>query len=237
MATIGGPRLPKPVPFFGVTSDQPTATLALMPDWLNPEIMLSGLGVYVILVLCLVIFIESSIFPVLPGDTLLFTAGLFVANGTIKEPLWLVCVLVTASALIGNVVGYWIGYKLGPRLFNRPDSRIFKQEYVEQTHRFLEKHGPRAVVMARFIPFVRTFITWIAGIGRMDPKKFFIYTVIGGILWATGLTLLGAALGNIDVVKNNVEIVFVLIAVISLLPILIEYLRARKSRKATPSTD
>nr|WP_245573943.1 VTT domain-containing protein [Amycolatopsis nigrescens] len=202
-----------------------------MPDWFSPDYLLTEFGGYVIVGLCLIIFIESSIFPVLPGDSLLFTAGLFIANGSIKSPLWLVCVLVTVAALLGNVVGYLIGYKAGPALFKRPDSRFFKQEYVEKTHAFLDKHGPKAVVLARFVPFVRTFITWIAGIGKMDPKRYFTYTVIGGILWAAGITVLGALLGNIGFIRDNVDAIFILIVVISVVPIVIEYFKGRKEKK------
>ncbi|TNC26075.1 DedA family protein [Amycolatopsis alkalitolerans] len=216
-----------------------TTTLALMPNWLNPEYLLTQFGAYVIVGLCLVIFIESSIFPVLPGDSMLFTAGLFVAQGAIHAPLWLVCLLVTVAALLGNAVGYLIGYKAGPALFNRPDSRFFKQEYVDKTHAFLEKHGPKAVVLARFVPFVRTFITWIAGVGRMDAKKYFTYTIIGGIAWAAGITALGHLLGNISFIKNNIEAIFVLIVLVSVVPLVVEWARRRRERKngAVAETD
>ncbi|WP_236790534.1 DedA family protein [Amycolatopsis sp. GM8] len=212
-----------------------TTTLALMPNWLNPEYLLTQFGGYVILGLCLVIFIESSIFPVLPGDSLLFTAGLFVAQGSIHTPLWLVCLAVSVAALLGNAVGYFIGYKAGPALFKRPDSRFFKQEYVDKTHAFLEKHGPKAVVLARFVPFVRTFITWIAGVGRMDPKRYFTYTIIGGILWAGGITALGHLLGNISFIKNNIEAIFILIVLVSVVPLIVEWARNRRERKNVPA--
>ncbi|MTD57677.1 DedA family protein [Amycolatopsis pithecellobii] len=214
-----------------------TTTLALMPNWFNPEYLLTQFGGYVILGLCLVIFIESSIFPVLPGDSLLFTAGLFVAQGSIHTPLWLVCLVVSVAALLGNAVGYFIGYKAGPALFKRPDSRFFKQEYVDKTHAFLEKHGPKAVVLARFVPFVRTFITWIAGVGRMDAKRYFTYTIIGGILWAGGITALGHVLGNISFIKNNIEAIFILIVLVSVVPIVIEWARSRRERKNAPSAE
>lgn len=204
-----------------------------MPSWLDPLQLLDGLTGPVLAVLCLIIFIESSVFPVLPGDSLLFTAGLLVASDKLLAPLWLVCVLVTAAALLGNALGYFIGWKVGPALFKRPDSRFFKQEYLDNTHAFLEKHGPKAVVLARFVPFVRTFITWIAGLGRMDPKRYFTYTVIGGILWAAGITVLGALLGNIGFIRNNVDSIFILIVLISVVPIVIEYLKSRREKKAT----
>nr|WP_231645070.1 VTT domain-containing protein [Sciscionella sp. SE31] len=201
---------------------------------LDPVWWLHTFGTYVVIGVCLVIFIESSIFPVLPGDSLLFTVGLFVASGNIQTPLWVVCLVVTVAALIGNALGYFIGYKSGPRLFNRPDSKIFKREHVDKTHAFLEKHGPKAVVLARFVPFVRTFITWIAGIGRMDPKVYFTYTAIGGVLWAAGITVLGYFLGQIDFIGKNIDLIFVVIVLVSVLPIVIEYLlsRRRKRREA-----
>ncbi|SDX24509.1 membrane-associated protein [Amycolatopsis xylanica] len=216
---------------------QTTVQMSLLPSWLDPQHLLSGLTTTVIAVLCLIIFIESSIFPVLPGDSLLFTAGLFIANDTIKAPLWLVCVLVTIAALLGNATGYFIGYKAGPALFKRPDSKFFKQEYVDKTHAFLEKHGPKAVVLARFVPFVRTFITWIAGIGRMDPKRYFTYTVIGGILWAAGITVLGYLLGDIEFIKNNVDAIFIVIVLVSVVPIALEWLKARREKNAHPEAD
>ncbi|ATY15559.1 hypothetical protein CU254_38120 [Amycolatopsis sp. AA4] len=215
-----------------ILAQNTVTTMSLLPSWLDPQHLLNGLTVPVIAVLCLIIFIESSVFPILPGDSLLFTAGLFIANGTLKAPLWLVCVLVTVAALLGNVVGYYLGYFVGPKLFSRPDSRFFKQEHVDKTHEFLERHGPKAVVLARFVPLVRTFITWIAGIGRMDPKRYFTYTVIGGILWAAGITVLGSLLGNIGFIRNNVDSIFILIVLVSVVPILIEYLRNRREKKA-----
>ena len=220
-----------------ILAESTVTTMSLLPSWLDPQHLLSGLTGPVLIALCLIIFIESSIFPVLPGDSLLFTAGLFIANGTLDAPLWLVCVLVTVAALLGNVVGYYIGYFAGPKLFNRPDSKFFKQEYVEKTHAFLEKHGPKAVVLARFVPFVRTFITWIAGIGRMDPKRYFTYTVIGGILWAAGITLLGSLLGNISFIRNNVDAIFIVIVLVSVVPIGLEFLKARREKKAAGVTD
>ncbi|SFW56011.1 DedA family protein [Amycolatopsis australiensis] len=211
-------------------------TMSLLPSWLDPHTLLAGVAGPAVAVLCLVIFIESSIFPVLPGDSLLFTAGLLIAGGGLL-PLWLTCILVTVSALLGNVVGYYIGYFAGPKLFSRPDSKFFKREHVDKTHAFLEKHGPKAVVLARFVPFVRTFITWIAGIGRMNPKTYFTYTVIGGILWAAGITVLGYVLGDIPFIGNNIDAIFVLIVLISVVPIVLEYLKSRRGKKALAETD
>lgn len=200
--------------------------------------MLRMLGPYVLVGLCLIIFAECGLLIgfFLPGDSLLFTAGLFVANGIIGAPIWLVCLLLTVCAVVGNVVGYFIGFTVGPALFNRPDSRLFKREHVDKTHAFFEKYGPRAIVLGRFVPIVRTFITAIAGVGRMDPRTYFTYSVIGGVAWATGVTLLGFWLGRITFVKENVETILIGIVVLSVLPIIIEVVKARRQNRRTVDT-
>lgn len=208
-------------------------TLALGPSWLDPEQLLRMLGPYVLAGLCLIIFAECGLLIgfFLPGDSLLFTAGLFVASGIIDTPIWVVCVLLTICAVIGNVVGYGIGYKVGPALFTKPDSRLFRQEYVDKTHEFFVRYGPRAIVLARFVPIVRTFITAIAGVGKMDPRSYFTYSIIGGIAWATGVTLLGFWLGRVPFVKENIEAMLIGIVVLSVLPIGYEYLKARRQQR------
>jgi membrane-associated protein len=217
-----------------VTLSLATTSLALGPSWLDPEQLLRMLGPYVLAGLCLIIFAECGLLIgfFLPGDSLLFTAGLFVASGIIGTPIWLVCVLLTLCAVIGNVVGYGIGYKVGPALFNRPDSKLFRREHVDTTHEFFERYGPRAIVLARFVPIVRTFITAIAGVGRMDPRTYFTYSMVGGVAWATGVTLLGFWLGRIPFVKENIEAMLIGIVVVSVLPIGYEYLKARRRTKA-----
>ncbi|MGH3964162.1 MAG: VTT domain-containing protein [Pseudonocardiaceae bacterium] len=213
-------------------------SLALGPSWLDPEQLLRMLGPYVLVGLCLIIFAECGLLIgfFLPGDSLLFTAGLFVANGIIGAPIWLVCLLLTVCAVVGNAVGYLIGFTVGPALFNRPDSRLFKREHVDKTHAFFEKYGPRAIVLGRFVPIVRTFITAIAGVGRMDPRKYFTYSVIGGVAWATGVTLLGFWLGRITFVKENVELILIGIVALSVLPILIEVVKARRQSQRAAGT-
>jgi membrane-associated protein len=221
-----------------VTTSLTAAPLALGPSWLDPEQLLRMLGPYVLLGLCIIIFAECGLLIgfFLPGDSLLFTAGLFVAGGIIGTPIWLVCLLLTVCAVAGNVVGYYIGYQAGPALFNKPDSRLFKHEHVDKTHNFFEKYGPRAIVLGRFVPIVRTFITAIAGVGRMDPRKYFTYSIIGGIAWATGVTLLGFWLGRITFVKNHVELILVGIVFLSILPIVVEVAKARKENRRTADT-
>jgi membrane-associated protein len=131
------------------------------------------------------------------------------------------------------VCGYWIGVKAGPALFSKPDSKLFKKEHVEKTHGFFERYGARAIVMARFVPIVRTFITAMAGVGRMDPKKFFTYSAIGGVAWASGVTLLGYFLGGIEFVEKNIEVMLVLVVLLSIIPIIIEVVKARREKKRT----
>lgn len=205
----------------------------LLPSWLDPEVILRAMGPWAVAVLCLIVFAECGLLVgfFFPGDSLLFTAGLFVATGAIQTPLWLVCALATVCAFAGNVCGYWIGAKAGPALFSKPDSKLFKQEYVDKTHEFFDKYGARAIVMARFVPIVRTFITAMAGVGRMDAKRFFLYSAIGGVLWATGVTILGYFLGQIEFVRTNIEAMAILIVLVSVVPIAIEMLKARREKK------
>jgi len=207
--------------------------MSILPSWLDPEMILRGMGGWALAVLCLIIFAECGLLVgfFLPGDSLLFVAGLFTATGAIDSPLWLVCVLVTVCAFVGNVCGYWIGSKVGPALFSKPDSKLFKQEYVDKTHDFFEKYGARAIIMARFVPIVRTFITAIAGVGRMDPRKFFTYSAIGAIGWATGVTILGYFLGEIDFIEKNIDLMAILIVLISIIPIIVEVIKARREKK------
>jgi membrane-associated protein len=229
--------------FDAVTRDAVTpflagTSLAFGPSWLDPEQLLRMLGPSVLVGLCLIIFAECGLLIgfFLPGDSLLFTAGLFVANGYIGTPIWLVCLLLTVCAVVGNVVGYFIGFTVGPALFNRPDSRLFKREYVDKTHAFFDKYGSRAIVLGRFVPIVRTFITAIAGVGRMDPRKYFTYSIIGGVAWATGVTLLGFWLGRITFVKDHVELILIGIVVLSVLPIVIEAVKVRRQSRRTAGT-
>ncbi len=214
----------------------PTTTLALGPDWLAPEWLISTFGLIGILV---IVFAESGLLIgfFLPGDSLLFTTGLLVADGKyITYPLWLVCLLITIAAIAGDQVGYLFGRKVGPALFRRPNSRLFKQENLLKAHEFFEKYGARSIVLARFVPIVRTFTPIVAGVSRMNYRTFVIYNIVGGVLWGTGVTVLGYFLGQIPFVKTNIEYILIAIVAISVLPIAIELLRARLAAKrgATP---
>jgi membrane-associated protein len=205
-------------------------TLALGPEWLQPDSIISWLGPWALVGLALIIFAECGLLLgfFLPGDSLLFTAGLFVAHGDIDAPLWVVCAILVAAAFIGNVVGYWLGYKAGPAIFDKPESRLFKPEHVAKTQGFFDKYGNRAIVLARFVPIVRTFITVMAGVGRMDARRYFTYSLIGGIVWAAGVTALGFWLGQFAFVRENIELMLLLIVGLSVLPIIVEVLRARR---------
>ncbi|MGP3952095.1 DedA family protein [Streptomyces sp. 7N604] len=207
-------------------------TLALGPSWLDPDYLINTFGLIGILA---IVFAESGLLIgfFLPGDSLLFTTGLLVVTDKLDTPLWLICTLIALAAIAGDQAGYLFGRKVGPALFKRPDSRFFKQENVEKAHEFFEKYGPKSLVLARFVPVVRTFTPIIAGVSRMNYRSFITFNVIGGVLWGVGVTLLGAALGRVDFVHKNIEGILVGIVLLSVLPIVIEYLRARgKSKKA-----
>ena len=213
--------------------------LALGPQWLDPSYLISAMGPFVLVGLCLIIFAECGLLLgfFLPGDSLLFTAGLFVASGAISAPLWLVCTLLVVSALLGNLCGYWIGRAAGPAIFDRPNSRLLKTEHVERTQAFFERYGNRAILLGRFVPIVRTFITVMAGVGKMAPKRYLTYSVLGGVAWAAGVTLLGYLLGGFTFVRAHIELMLVGVVVLSLIPLVVEFVRARREQRAHRATD
>jgi membrane-associated protein len=210
-----------------------THSVALL-DFLQPENILNWLGPLALIGVIFIIFAECGLLIgfFLPGDSLLFITGLFIAQESIDTPIWLAALLLALAAVVGNATGYWIGYKAGPKLFNRPDSRFFRQEYVDKTHQFFERYGPRAIVLARFVPIVRTFITAMAGIGRMNFRVYMVYSAIGGILWGAGVTLLGYALGNVPFVKDHIELILIGVVGVSVLPIVYEYVRHKRQAAA-----
>ncbi len=216
------------------------------PDWLNPDTLINGFidrfGVWALVGICLVIVIETGLlFPFLPGDSLLFTVGLFIGTGVLGVPLWLACLALFLAAFAGDQIGYFIGHKAGPAIFRRPDSRFFKKEYVDKTHAFFERYGGRAIVLARFVPFVRTYIPVAAGVGKMHYVDFVKFNVIGAFAWGVGVTLLGYWLGGFDAVKNNIEIALMLVVAVSLLPIAVEWIKhrldARRAASAVESVE
>ncbi|MEJ3655681.1 VTT domain-containing protein [Actinomycetes bacterium KLBMP 9759] len=207
-----------------------TTTLALGPEWLKPDVIIAWLGPWALVGLALIVFAECGLLLgfFLPGDSLLFTAGLFVAQGAIQAPLWLVCLILVVAAFVGNVVGYYIGRAAGPAIFDKPQSRLFKPKHVVKTQEFFDKYGNRAIVLARFVPIVRTFITVMAGVGKMESKRYLTYSMIGGVVWAAGVTVLGFWLGQFEWVRSNIEMMLILIVALSLLPIVVEVVRARR---------
>ena len=208
-------------------------TLAL-PAAIDPDHLLSSFGLVGLLV---IVFAECGLLVgfFLPGDTLLFSAGLLVSTGRLDLPIWTLLTLVPISAILGNLVGYWIGYKAGPAVFNKPNSRLFRQEYVDRSHDFFEKYGARTIVLARFVPIVRTFATVMAGASRMRFSTYALYSVIGGVLWGGGVIAAGYWLGQIEFVRDTVEPliepIILGVELLSLIPAAVELLRSRRKGK------
>jgi membrane-associated protein len=204
---------------------------SLGPAWLDPAHLLNTYGMWVAV---LVVFIECGLlFPILPGDSLLFTIGVFIAGGTLHLNLFVACAILTVAAFAGNVVGYEIGRAIGPPIYQR-DGRFLKRQYFDQTHEFFEKYGTKALVLGRFVPVVRTFITLVAGVGQMDRTRFFTWSALGAVLWAPGVIILGYFLGGISLIKNHIEGALLIIVAISVLPMVVEYLRHRSAKSDAP---
>jgi membrane-associated protein len=194
---------------------------------LDPQWLISTLGVAGVLA---AVFAESGLLIgfFLPGDSLLFTVGLLIADGRyVHLPLWLACLLIALAAIAGDQVGYLFGRRVGPRLFRRPDSRLFKHENLERAEGFFQRHGARSIVLARFVPVVRTFTPIVAGASRMPYRTFVWFNVLGGVLWGSGVTVLGYFLGQVAFVHDHIELILIGIVAVSLLPILVEFLRSR----------
>lgn len=203
--------------------------LALGPKWLEPEFLIETFGMLGILA---VVFVESGLLVgfLLPGDSLLFTAGLLSANDVLPD-IWVLLLTIPLAAIAGDQVGYAIGRKSGPAVFSRPDSRFFRREYVDKAEAFFAEHGPRTIIIARFVPIVRTLAPVMAGVGRMPYRTFVTYNVIGGVAWGVGVTLLGYFLGQIQFVHDNIEPIILGIVALSLIPVAHELLRARRAGK------
>ncbi|MEU4312423.1 VTT domain-containing protein [Nocardia sp. NPDC024068] len=214
-----------------------------MPGFLDPVNLLNSFGTWVLLGLLLVVFIESGLlFPLLPGDSLLFTAGLIAASKSAEiepfAPIGVLLVLIPIAAILGDQVGYFIGARGGTALFKSDDAKIFKKSYIDESHAFFEKHGPITIVLARFVPIVRTYAPLVAGAAKMKYSVFLTYNVVGGIAWGAGVTMLGYLLGQIAVVRDNVDLIFLLIVAVSVLPIVWEvFKRYRSGRKAPANSD
>lgn len=212
---------------------------AIGPSWLGPQALLEGFGSWALLGVVAVIIAETGLLVgfFLPGDSLLFTAGLLTSQGVIHQPIWVVVPVTALAAFAGDQLGYLIGRRAGPRLFDRPDSRLFKRSFVEKTHEFFDRYGARAIVLGRFIPIVRTFVPVTAGISRMPYRKFVAMNAIGALVWGAGVTTLGYFLGQIAFVRTNIEVLLIVMVLVSITPPGIELLRHRaKSRRAAATT-
>ncbi|WP_083410295.1 DedA family protein [Mycolicibacterium rutilum] len=211
-----------------------------MPDFLDPMTLLGYFGTWALVGLLVVIFVESGVlFPILPGDSLLFVAGMLAAGTAalaegggevINFQLWQLLVFIPIAAVLGGQAGYWIGRNLGTAMF-KPDARFLKQKYLEEAHLFFEQRGPFAIVIARFVPIVRTLAPLTAGAARMNYGVFTLFNVIGAVVWGVGLTLLGYWLGRFEVVQKLLEPIVIAIVVVSVLPMLIEWYKRRRAAK------
>ena len=210
----------------------------LGPEWLDAANLITKIvewfGPWAIVGVMLVIFAETGLLIgfFLPGDSLLFTLGMFVGTGAVGVHIWVAAPLVWLAAVIGNQTGYFIGRKAGPAIFNKPDSRLFKREYVERTSAFFERHGGKAVTLAQFVPIVRTFTPVIAGVGKMHYRHFITFNVLGATFWAFGITWLGYFLGSFEWIRENIDAMILAIVFISVAPMLISAIsQLMKSRR------
>ena len=211
----------------------PAAVPALGPKWMDPAYLLEQYGSAFFWIAIAIVFIECGLlFPILPGDSLLFAVGLFIATGQVHVNLGVAILAMCAAAFLGNVAGYEIGRAIGTPLYER-DGRILKKKYFDQTTAFFDKHGNKALVIGRFVPIVRTFITVVAGVSRMERRRFFTWSAVGAVLWAAGLTVLGYFLGQaFPWLSDKLEIAILLIVAVSVLPMVFEFVKHRRQARA-----
>lgn len=195
--------------------------------------LVANYGVWVYAILFLIVFAETGLVvtPFLPGDSLLFATGAICAQGGLD--VWLICLLLFIAAVLGDTVNYWIGYRLGPKVFQRKDSWLLNQKHLQRAHDFYEKYGGKAIVFARFIPIVRTFAPFVAGIGKMTYKRFMFFNFFGAFLWIISFTFAGYYFGNMPAVKKNFSLVIVAIIILSMVPPVLEWFRHAR-RKTSP---
>ncbi|MCK0175577.1 MULTISPECIES: VTT domain-containing protein [Mycobacteriaceae] len=214
--------------------------LALMPDFLDPMTLLGYFGTWALVGLLVVVFVESGVlFPILPGDSLLFVAGMLAAGTAalaegggevIDFKLWQLLVFIPIAAILGGQVGYWIGRNVGTAMF-KPNARVLKLKYLEEAHLFFEQRGPFAIVIARFVPIVRTLAPLTAGAARMSYPVFALFNIIGAVVWGVGLVLLGYWLGRFQIVQDLLEPIVIVIVLVSVVPILLEWIKRRRAAK------
>lgn len=228
-------------------STLPAVAAGLIP-WLDPGEIIRAAGPWALLVVCLIVFSETALLVgfILPGDTLLVITGLLTFTGTMTAsqngiliPIWIVCLSIAVAAFVGGEVGYLIGHKAGPRIFERRESGLFSKENVVRTNKFFERFGPLAVVLARFVPVVRTFTPIAAGVGHMNYRRYSLYNAVGALIWGAGLTFAGFLLGFIpplaDFVTEYIDVILICAVLLAIVPTAFHYvksvLKARKARK------
>jgi membrane-associated protein len=191
-------------------------------------------GLLIYAILFILIFCETGLVvtPFLPGDSLLFVAGTLASISTNNMNVHLLVLMLITAAVLGDASNYIIGRFFGAKLFSNPNSRIFKQKYLDQTHAFYEKHGGKTIILARFVPIVRTFAPFVAGMGRMSYRHFAHYNIVGGIIWVALITYIGYFLGSLDIVQHNLKFLIVAIVVVSVLPAIIEIWKNKRKNKA-----
>jgi len=211
---------------------------ALIP-WLDPNNLIEGFGAFALLAVCVIVFSETGLLVgfLLPGDTLLVITGVLTFSGTIGVDIWWVCLAISFAAFLGGEVGYLIGHKVGPRIFERKESGLFSIENVNRTNAFFERFGALAVIVARFVPIVRTFAPLAAGVGHMNYRRYSLYNAAGALLWGTGVTLVGYFISYIppvkDFVVDYIDLILLGAVVITVVPTLFHYIQSsRKAKKA-----
>lgn len=219
---------------------------AVIP-WLDPAYLIDGFGAYALLGVALIVFAETGLLIgfLFPGDTLLILTGVLAISGTFGVNIWIASIVIALAAFIGGEVGYFIGHKLGPRIFERKESGLFSVKNVERTNAFFIKYGGLAVILARFVPVVRTFAPIAAGVGHMPWKKYTLYNIIGAVVWGMGMTWFGYGIGHIPVVahfvQEYIDLVLLGVVLIVLIPTVYHYVqsavKARKNRNAPLPTD
>lgn len=206
--------------------------LSTVIEWFrSPDELLLAMGPWVLVGVALIVFVESGVlFPVLPGDSLIFAAGLL--HLSLGLNMWVLIGVILLAAFLGAQVGYMIGWKWGPKLF-KPDARVLKTAYLDQAEAFFAKYGGRALVLGRFVPFVRTFVPLAAGVARFPYGRFVFFNTLGALVWGAGITWAGAALGGVDFVHENLEVIILLIVFVSVLPMVVEMIaQKRRSKRA-----
>jgi membrane-associated protein len=199
----------------------------------DPTQLVHDFGPLAVVIVACIIFAETGLLAgfFLPGDSILFPMGLLMATGVIDFPLWLACIMFSGAAWLGDQTGYWVGRKLGPAVFNKTESKFFSQKNVSRTNSFFERYGSKAVIFAHFVPVLRTFVPVAAGVGEMKYRRFLKYNFVGVLVWASGVTLIGAGLGQVPLFRDHVEIVTAVFFTVSWIPIITEVLKARRERR------